>query len=477
MSDTIDKRTFKIAQLESLLQGFKTYKVDPVGITLDYIGETGESLKKVFDKNTDIYETIFSGANDEEALFFLKSIVDGNETVRKGLIESCKLTYTRVREMLEGLKKISPVIVPGQPDKIRPKNEIVGYSTDCVIWQISDIHFGDCNKQINSPSELAALLAAPAIKFPDYKPDVIIVSGDVSCRAGEEEFKFFNEFCFELSKHLWDECKRQRILVVPGNHDTSWLEDGTADKLAKFRESVTDKCYISPFGATRETFEDDKIIVSRSAGNERIPPFALVQYEQFNFEILLLVSSYYSGTIPEEIIDILKSAAPMNDKLKKLLRVDEGAFSQEYILDLTKELTETRHTRVAVTHHNVIQYGSALCKNRLSNSLLRTLYEKNIRAIFHGHIHLMEDLNSLRPPIKYQPYAIPCSTLNSEPDAGGSRGFCIHLLGHNDADIFLSTLEWKMHMDLAFYPTNLIPHYRICLSKDPILVEELPLIS
>ena len=74
------------------------------------------------------------------------------------------------------------------------------------VLQISDLHFGT-----EVPRVAAALLALAH----DKKPDVLIVSGDITQRATPEQFGSAKAFCQQLGiKHT---------LAIPGNHDISLL--------------------------------------------------------------------------------------------------------------------------------------------------------------------------------------------------------------------------------------------------------------
>jgi len=69
------------------------------------------------------------------------------------------------------------------------------------IIQISDLHFGMNNQALIQPffDDIA-----------QFKPEIVIISGDVTQRATEAQFIQFKEFLTQLPG---------QILVVPGNHD------------------------------------------------------------------------------------------------------------------------------------------------------------------------------------------------------------------------------------------------------------------
>lgn len=70
------------------------------------------------------------------------------------------------------------------------------------LLQISDLHFGT-----EQPDVMAAL---QALSF-DKKPDVLMVSGDITQRATADQFSSAKAFC--------DSLKIERMVSLPGNHD------------------------------------------------------------------------------------------------------------------------------------------------------------------------------------------------------------------------------------------------------------------
>ena len=70
------------------------------------------------------------------------------------------------------------------------------------LLQISDMHFGT-----EQPDVMAALLALSQ----ENKPDVLVVSGDITQRATAEQFSRAKAFC--------DSLRVAQMISLPGNHD------------------------------------------------------------------------------------------------------------------------------------------------------------------------------------------------------------------------------------------------------------------
>ena len=98
-----------------------------------------------------------------------------------------------------------------------------------VVLHISDLHFGIENdksentkyvrlRQKEMLTSLIETIKSTVSKYPDWKPDIIAVSGDVSWTGQVEEYKLYKkEFAEPLSSAL--NIGIDRIITCPGNHD------------------------------------------------------------------------------------------------------------------------------------------------------------------------------------------------------------------------------------------------------------------
>ncbi|MES2767301.1 MAG: metallophosphoesterase family protein [Bacteroidota bacterium] len=106
-----------------------------------------------------------------------------------------------------------------------------------TIVHLSDIHFGRVDYDLIEP--LIAIVA-------EIKPDVTVVSGDLTQRAKSREFEEAREFLKRLP---------QPQIVVPGNHDVPLYNvfDRFIQPLDEYQEYITDD--MEPF------FKDDEVAV------------------------------------------------------------------------------------------------------------------------------------------------------------------------------------------------------------------------
>jgi 3',5'-cyclic AMP phosphodiesterase CpdA len=80
-----------------------------------------------------------------------------------------------------------------------------------AIAHLSDLHFG------NHDSEVERRLRADLQS--DWKPDFIVVTGDLSERQRPWQFLKAKEFLQNIVSDLSDETHSTRVIVIPGNHD------------------------------------------------------------------------------------------------------------------------------------------------------------------------------------------------------------------------------------------------------------------
>lgn len=327
-----------VQQLRRLLKRYPADHLDIEGLILDYLGRTDDSLDDVFNLNAQIYKTLFTGSKNEIARRLLNSVVDAGS--REELAERCRHEYPGVIDILNKEVIGGAATIEWICDLVKDPGNALGYPIDLVLWHVSDIHFGKFNTFETDPRELAFTLAKLAADHKRVTPDALIVTGDVSSMAALGEFGDFRSFCREFSNAVWDGPHPERILVVPGNHDVTWLGDGTADRMAAFAHAFgSDEICITPFGRDKAEFAGGRVTVMRvNPGSESVPPFAIVHYPEKRIEFILMVSGYFSGEVPAEVREVLNSGTGSQEDLLNLLRLDQGAVNQEYLFHISKVL-------------------------------------------------------------------------------------------------------------------------------------------
>lgn len=437
----MDKKSLHDYQLTELIMKYPEYPVDIEGVIVDYMARSDFNIYQIFDMNQNIYNDLFlesSGLKKSKILIsYLSSLDDIMFNDRYPKVEELVLKH-KSRNVLKSNDKVIDYSILSDPSKY------FGHSRDVVVWQLSDLHFGKFNKLNTDPAELAAIINMAINKYHLLRPDIVIVSGDVTSESKKNEYKDFLIFLEKISLNIWGKKCPERMLVVPGNHDVKWGKSGAADKMKEFRGMVaSSELCLTPFGSDNNSSCESGINIKKIHKNENIPPMLLVEYEKYDLDILLLVSGYYSGKVPEELLLYLKGV-PTDENFKNILRVDYGDINIEYISDMVKEIRQRKdRLRLAVMHHNPIQYGREICKNMNAPLLLENLASINFPILLHGHVHMHEELFNLRNYDSKQSYPIPCPTLTSICSSGG-MGFNIHVIGKKDDKTCMTTAVWEV---------------------------------
>ena len=106
-------------------------------------------------------------------------------------------------------------------------------SRSCVIAHLSDLHTG-------SQYFVANLLDRALVEVNDLKPDIVLVSGDLTNMGFRQEFREAREYLDRLI------CPD--VLVVPGNHDSRNVGYAHFDRLFATREPVIRKNGVTVVG-------------------------------------------------------------------------------------------------------------------------------------------------------------------------------------------------------------------------------------
>lgn len=455
-------------------------KIEIVGVLLDYIARSGQSIEEIFSQYPSLYESMFPTGEQvpDRTVTLIKAVLSDyrvRDRLRTAATEHSWHELTRLIDQIDAERKLRS---SARPSSVA--DNLAKHKVDGVVWQLSDIHFGRLNALNLSPTDLANAFRDIVRVTPDFEPRLIIVSGDVSSCAEPSEFEEFAGFCGTLSRLLWDYPRPYRLLVVPGNHEATWRNDGTADKLSNFRKFTADSNeFITPFwsGSKMHTDSDGEVSVHRFDTQEAqdIPPFMLVRDKRLNLRVLLLISSYYSGSVPTAVQEVLKKIRQSQemDYLKALFQDDTGEFSREYISHIRNNIRPHDNMTIAVTHHNLHQYGQQICKNPNAQVLLSVLAEKQIQLILHGHTHLVEKPDARRSPDVGEAYPVPCPPLCGIPRPGNTNGFMMHLIGPVDEPRYITSCVWSMDESGNFtqHPSRLRARYRFRIYKDSIEVD------
>ena len=249
----------------------------------------------------------------------------------------------------------------------------------CKILHLSDLHFGEKRKTTKSDllvtkrgaKELAQSIVNN-IKKDDsgvkIKPDCLVITGDLSNSSNAVEYDFTEIFLNEILKHL--NLKKNRLLVVPGNHDVDWKNHDGIEKYASFKhfyERYFKKKWdlFSPTYIRFKTNSDETIIFGLDSNST-------LTKEWCNY-----------GNVNLEQLRNLK-------KLVKKLKLSDSALKivalHHHVLPVYNYFYSFENYKILQDAHTSEQPPVSLLMN--ASQLLKVCREFGIASILHGHAHV-----------------------------------------------------------------------------------------
>lgn len=237
-------------------------------------------------------------------------------------------------------------------------------SPSVTILHVSDTQFGQYHR-FGTEDSLARNLIRDLERLKRDErvpePDLMILSGDITERANEDEFAdalaFLDEVCAITG------LSRERVVVVPGNHDVSW----------SWSEAHFYEC--------------------RAKGKEFAVPYfpKWENYQRFVTE--LHDPTAFTAERPYRLhrFDELRVAvAAMNSTIKESHRDDDhyGWCGDGQLRWFARELGELDGMlRIGVLHHNVRRKAVADNENLRDEDALSDILRDRLDLILHGHTH------------------------------------------------------------------------------------------
>lgn len=241
-----------------------------------------------------------------------------------------------------------------------------------AILHISDLHVASdsSTSYLYTSSEIVEQVNGYQKNFIESKEEqtkeydelILIISGDISNKGLEKEFAFAKSFIEKLN------IKKENTLIIPGNHDINWIDNGNAwqsnqekkpyefqkEKFQKF------KSFYDSFYVNSKTFNPEKIIVD------------VLKLESEKLLIIGLNSCYKCNFDNQQGIGFIDY-----DKLEEEIKTSIPN-SKEY-------------SKIAVCHHNPFANYTEHPKNSFEDGnwqmVKRILMKYGINAILFGHEH------------------------------------------------------------------------------------------
>jgi hypothetical protein len=258
-----------------------------------------------------------------------------------------------------------------------------GWRQVAAILHLSDLHFGEQNAdaelKARGPQILADSLAETLRGFTGAdgtppRPNLAVVSGDLSWRSHPDEMAQALAFLERLADHLaklWDvpeEEARQRFVLVPGNHDACWmLSNGLTKSVKGGKLRFLEECRpwlafsLGPYASLFGRFYQGR------RWFDCLSPWQVYDWEDFDLSIVALSSCariWKEGKI--------------------------GFIEKEHVREAVRALPR-RAFRLAVFHHNV-EPVQEMGRDNLNDDYLHNKREVlpllPVDACLHGHVHL-----------------------------------------------------------------------------------------
>lgn len=253
-------------------------------------------------------------------------------------------------------------------------------SASKYILHLSDLHFGTKENALNWQSQLAEDLVKDQMC---PRLDAVILSGDISNRATEEEFEATTVFLKKLQEEF--QLDKDQLVIVPGNHDVSWIVARKAYKLF-WREDYDGRDL--PAGTY---IEDGKTIAIRDEEEykQRFANFSAF-YQAIKGEPYPLdyENQYSLNYLPELNLLVLGLNSAWELDHQYTLRASIHPLAVSNALEqIRRNPNYANCLKFAVWHHPLHSEAEDRIK---AGDFMDRLAVSNFRIALHGHIHKAE---------------------------------------------------------------------------------------
>jgi len=227
--------------------------------------------------------------------------------------------------------------------------------------------------------------------------DLVVVSGDITQRAGAQEYREAEDFLATVADHLLDG-DRTRVVIVPGNHDIDWDISRAAYRQVSHPDPAQARFARqegSRFRTTEGSNPLERILLERT--REDLYRLRFKEFADF-FDEFYQEQLHYPRADTEGQFTIHETFVPSLGIVvvgfNSCYGVDHlwhrGAIKREDILQASEQLDERGYAidsplRVAVWHHNVL--GNHDEQDFMDPRTALLLSEHGFALGLHGHVH------------------------------------------------------------------------------------------
>jgi ubiquinone/menaquinone biosynthesis C-methylase UbiE/3',5'-cyclic AMP phosphodiesterase CpdA len=282
------------------------------------------------------------------------------------------------------------------------------------LHHLSDVHIGPLHYRPSNklslayddgglPRNTALYLEYLHSLVPDTRPHIVVISGDMTSYATEDQMNQAQDFIRDVVKLLregspsWRPDGTPCVLIVPGNHDLDWSKDDHAARIERFARMAT-------------ALADAGDVISASYRDTTNADSFHDFGDEANIFLYLFDSTPLGGTndprlagIHEALAENHKTIARSNrqssefakalDALNRAAHRDPGYVEPRALTRMKKVLEQVpaRRVKIAVMHHNLSSVPSDDVEefDAIINSgiVKATLVECGFDLVLHGHRH------------------------------------------------------------------------------------------
>jgi len=379
-----------------------------------------------------------------------------------------------------------------------------------TILHISDLHRSSDNS-ISNVSLLSSLCRDSDNYYNDkiLKPDLIIVSGDIAQGSNDfenadkiliEQYKEAHDFLVSLADELLNG-DRNKIILVPGNHDICWKESILSMKKIdenKFLDNNQEvkNYYLKEINKSNSNIRwswKDRSFYAIEDNNmyyNRLSYFANFYKEFYNNqkEYSLNPKDQYDIFDFEEwgITVIGLNSCYNNDHLNRT-----GTISPDSIGNISlnlRHLSKEKRLILAAWHHNI--NGSPHRQDYMDNYIIQNFIAYDIKIGFHGHQHKSEIIRAENNIVENKKMIILsagsiCAGPNELPSGYKQQYNILELIRINDNEIELKINSREKTPESSFENpiwqkgliNSLEPYVKLKLEHEKKIVNELEILG
>jgi hypothetical protein len=262
---------------------------------------------------------------------------------------------------------------------------------DITLLLLSDIQFKDPHTVKATNGLLGSIISS--LSNNDIYPDFVVITGDISFSGCPLEFEFAHKELTKFTKRLWEgmpeEIRKQRIVLIPGNHDVN------------LRLAISSNISFSPnnkqivIEGSLDSDENKHKVTCENLNND-YSKYGLLPFREFAFNLTgdrRWIESSNLNWIDQRFEHLGLSFINVNT-VEKL----NGSFPKKAFIDIDSFSylgTNSDTFSIMLSHHG--RDSSELeitSKESVEGSMLKTL---NVQLWLWGHHHSYEMESLYRP--------------------------------------------------------------------------------